>query len=119
LKGTAGRRQGGAGAQAAGRGVPRRAQRDAGADRGGEGLREPRRNFGCVPTGVRALSRAHHLLGGDDENGPSASLATSALPAAYAAYASVGPSVAASHLDRFDRPGIARRTEILSVGELR
>jgi len=39
-----------------------------------------------------------------DENGASASLSLSLLPAAYSEYASVVVSVAAAHLHRFDRP---------------
>src|SRR3972149_10934689 len=42
-----------------------------------------------------------------DEKGPSASLARSRLPATYREYASVVASLAASHLDPFDRPAWA------------
>jgi 3-isopropylmalate dehydrogenase len=41
----------------------------------------------------------------DGDNGPSASLAPSALPSTYREYVSGSPSVAASHLDHSRRPG--------------
>src|SRR3989338_2084817 len=54
-----------------------------------------------------------------DEKGPSASLARSRLPAAYREYASVVASLAASHLDPFDRPlgaGAMKRAHLRRYG---
>ena len=112
LQGRARHGEGGEAPQAGRGGLPERPEPDAGARRRREGLREPRRDLGRVPPGLRPLPRAHHLL---------ARTATMAHLLRWLAHPSLRrigirlsrASLAASHLDHSHHPRVAKNRACL------